>query len=928
MTLDAGRRVGQYEVVGPLGAGGMGEVYRAHDTKLNRDVALKVLLETFASDPQRMARFEREAQVLASLNHPNLAAIYGLEDSGGVRALAMELVEGPTLAERLKTGGIPLEEALPIAEQIAEGLEYAHERGIVHRDLKPANIKITPEGTVKVLDFGLAKALDVTAASLSTGSEQAAQNSPTLTMAATQAGIIIGTAAYMSPEQAKGKAVDRRADIWAFGCVLHEILTGRPVFYGETPSDILAAVIKEEPDWSALPSDTPPAIDRLIRRCITKDPKRRLRDIGEARIAIEETLASIAARGHATAHVRAIRELPLPTKTEQSAGHRSSRALPWALASVMGLALLVVLYPYWRATHASQSPVVELSLAIPSPQQLMIADGPGIVISPDGSRIAYVVQTSPDRDQIYIREIGKSQAAPLEGAEGTAPFFSPDGRWLGFYSGDGKLEKTSVFGGAPVVLCTADSHRGAWWGENGTIIFPSSVTTGLYQISSSGGVPVAVTHLDAGKSEITHRWPQILPDGNTVLFTASSDNNDFGHAEVEAASLSTGQAKVLVENAYFGRYLPSGYLTYISGGTLFAAPFDAKALKLTGPSMPVLQNIQSDLTNGSAQLSFSEAGTAIYLTGQGLNSQDTVVLVDRKGVTTPLIKQPGNYLAPRFSPDGKRLAVEEGIGNVWVYDLARATMTPVTFPPGDCVVPVWRPDGKQITCARLSAAGAGSGMSWIPADGTGSLEPLTEAGKRRQIPFSWSPDGQTLAFAQYAQFGGGCCEIWTLPMSASGQPGEPKSFLATQGELYAPAFSPDGHWLAYQTLVSGVAQVFVVPYPGPGGRWQASVSSGEFPRWSRTKHELFFDVGGRSGVALAVVPYSVQGGKFVPGEPTVLFHSRFLQTDPIPYYDVAPDGKHFAVLEPVGRNESASAPPTVVLNWFARVQRLVTAGEK
>jgi Tol biopolymer transport system component len=929
MGLRTGTRLGPYEILSPLGAGGMGEVYRARDTKLGREVALKVLPEAFTSDPQRMARFEREAQVLAALNHPNIAAIYGLEESGSARALVMELVEGPTLAELLdktktetrssKTGAsfefrASSFDPLRTAKQIAEALEYAHERGIVHRDLKPANVKVTPEGTVKVLDFGLAKALapDESASNIS--------NSPTLSMAATQAGMILGTAAYMAPEQAKGKPVDRRSDIWAFGCVLYEMLSGQEAFEGETVSDVLAAVIRGEPDWSALPADTPPAIQELIRRCLQKDPRQRLQAIGDARIAIEETISGSPSppapppEGEGGPEGR-VRVSPL-------------RALPWAVAVLTTAGLLAALVAYWRAARSTPSAPMELSLAIPASQQLYTADGPAIVVSPDGSRIAYVVGTPPQTG-IYVRDLDKSEATRLEGVQGAAPFFSPDGRWIGFFSMDGKLEKVSVFGGAPVVVANSDSHRGGAWSKDDTIVFPPTVTSPLYRVSAAGGTPVALTHLDTSKNQITQRWPQLLPGGKTVLFTASTDNNNFGQADVEAASLATGQAKVLVENAYFGRYLPTGYLTYISGGTLFAAPFDASDLKLTGPSLPVLEAIESDLTNGSAQLSFSRTGTAVYLTGQALASQVIVALVDRKGEPAPLVKQPGDYFAPSFSPDGKKLALQAGVGDVEVYDLARATLTALTFSNPQCIYPVWTPDGKRITCFRPSNSGIGPGISWLPSDGTGGIETLTKGTKERQLPFSWSPDGRMLAFVQYSQ--AGCCDIWTLPVSSGGQPGEPNNFLGVNrgvtGSYYAPAFSPDGRWLAYMEYMSGLPQIFVVPFPGLGGKWQISISGGAFPVWSRTTHELFF-IGSGSTVALYAVPYSVQGNSFQPSTPSLLFRGDFENRNPFPAYDVAPDGKHFAMLEPASGKPSESSPPTVVLNWFARVARMVASGQK
>jgi serine/threonine protein kinase/WD40 repeat protein len=913
--FEPGAMIAHYCVSGKLGEGGMGEVYRARDTKLQRDVALKILPESMAHDARRMVRFKREAQVLASLNHPNVAAIYGLEESNGIHALVMELVEGETLAGKIdrQIYGLAYQDTLPIARQIAEALEYAHERGVIHRDLKPANVKITPEGTVKVLDFGLAKVLTPQG---STGALDAA-NSPTLSAMATQPGMILGTAAYMSPEQAKGQRVDRRCDIWAFGCVLFEMLSGQKAFGGETISDVLAAVLTKDPDWTALLATTPPGTQKLIRRCLQKDAHQRLQAIGEARIAIEETMSGTG--------------IPLVSNHGQDV-HATllSRALPWGIAGLGIAASLITLGILWRDSRSLQSVPMELSIALPTAHRLYTADGPAIVLSPDGSRIAYATWTPP-HPQIFIRELDSSEVTSLEDAVGAAPFFSPDGQWVGFFSTAGKLEKVSVFGGAPVVLANAGGHRGGSWGKDGTIVFTPTATSSLYRISAMGGEPVAVTHLDGARNQVTHRWPQLLPGGKSVLFTASADNNNFEQATVEVASLATGQAEVLVRNAYFGRYLPSGYLTYISGGTLFAAPFDAKQLELRGPSLPVLQNIQSDLTDGSAQLSFSENGTAVYLTGQAVASLVTVVLVDRKGVATPLVKQPGDYFAPRFSPNGKQLALQAGLGNALVYDLARETLTPLTFSNPQCISPIWTPDGKRITCFRPNAGGVGPGISWLPSDGTGGMETLTRGARLRELPFSWSPDGRTLATARYSPTGD-CCEIRTLQISSGGEIVEPKSLLEIRREgagvsFQAPAFSPDGRWLAYTRLVSGLPQIFVQPYPGPGGKWQVSPGGGLFPVWSRSGHELYF-TGPGTVVTLYAVPYSVRGDSFQPGTPTLLFDGNFANRVPFPFYDAAPDGKHFALLKPESGEPSAPTQPTVVLNWFARIERLYIEAKK
>lgn len=929
--FSTGTKLGPYEITRALGAGGMGEVYCAGDTRLNRDVALKVLPEAFASDPERLSRFRREAQVLASLNHPNIGAIYGFEDSGGTHALVMELVEGPTLAERIKRSPIQLEEALPSAQQIAQALEYAHERGIVHRDLKPANIKITNNDAVKILDFGLAKALEGDAGSLDISS------SPTISRMATQAGIILGTAAYMSPEQAKGKSVDRRTDIWAFGCVLYEMLSGKMTFSGETVTDTLAAIIKSEPDWTALPANTPQAIRTLLQRCLKKDPRQRLQSIGDARIALEEILSGSAAQTEsptATGAAVPSLETPAPIRTP-----RWRTALPWAIAAVLAIALIAVIAKF---VPSAQPAPIELSLDIPATQKLAIDFGPAVVLSPDASRIAYVARGSSGSNQIYLRDLDKPEATPLQDAQGVSPFFSPDGQWIGFYADDGKLKKVSVLGGAPVALCNALGGRGGSWGADGTIAYTPSYTDSLYRVSSNGGTPQVVTHLDKGRSEVTHRWPQILPGGKGVVFTASPDNNNYEHSYVEATSIETGQTKVLVQNAYFGQYLSSGYLTYVSGGTLFAVPFDKSKLELTGTATPVLPHLQSDIASGTAQVSFSQNGTAVYLTGQPLGTQFTVGLFDRRGVAAPLIQQPGDYSAPRFSPDGKRLVVQVGTSNISVYDIARGTMTSLTFAAG-CNAPIWTPDGKMITCSTVHGTRVGFGVSWLPSDGTGRLRLLSRS-TLNEFPSSWSPDGRTLAFFGFAPQTGLCCEISILPVTPSGQPGQPtlfsgNSYTANGGSAY-PEISPDGHWMAYQSVESNIPQIYVVPFPGPGGKWQASVTGGMFPHWSRTGHELFFLGLGRGAEtpqngsflstetpALLAVPYTTQGNSFQPGKPEVLFQGGFELRGPELPYDVAPDGKHFAALVP---EEKSPAPisPTVVLNWSTRVARLASPASK
>jgi serine/threonine protein kinase/Tol biopolymer transport system component len=913
MSLSPGTKLGSYEIVSPLGAGGMGEVYRARDTRLGREVALKVLPAAFASDPDRMARFQREAQVLASLNHPRIGAIYGFEDSNGIRALVMELIEGPTLADRIARGAIPVDEALPLAREIAEALEAAHDRGIVHRDLKPANIKITSDGDVKVLDFGLAKAVegDVSSADI--------QNSPTISRMATQAGIILGTAAYMSPEQAKGKTVDRRTDIWAFGCVLHEMLTAKHAFEGETVTDTLAAVIRGEPDWTLLPANTPQAVRNLLQRCLKKDPKQRLQSIGEARITLNEVLSG------STQAMDPVQESHLLPTTNPS----SPRILPWAVAALLGVALLVALFALRQASRPPAQKFTELSLWIPPDQQLDTITGPAVVISPDGSRLAYVIRDrGSNAGKLYVREMDNRAAMLLSGAGGAeVPFFSPDGQWIGFF-GDGKLKKISVRGGAAIALCDATGYRGGTWSEDGTIVFPAQFTSPLCRIPAGGGTPEEATHLDTARSEITHRWPQFLPDGKALLFTASADNNFFEHAKVEVASLDKGVGKVLVENAYFGRYLAGGYLAYVSQGTVFVAPFDAQALKITGTAIPVLQGVDADLSNGAVQLSVAQNGTAVYLSGGRVNQNLNIALLDRKGNSSTLMNDQPDASSPQISPDGRRVAFQK-IDGIWVHDLVRGTTSPVTPGSAGASYPVWSPNGEWITYAhpRSTNKGSGQGIFRKRSDGTGEEVALTPNHILNAYPGSWSPDGKVLAFYQLSEKDGSCCELWTLSMDENGKPQEPRRFLQqdSNGKARHPQFSPDGRWLSYVSWESGRSQVYVVPFSGGVGKWQISTNGGVEERWSKAGHELFYI--STNGSTLMSVQYSVDKNSFQPGNPQELFTDRFEARAPFMSYDVTPDGQHFVMFQFAGGRATPASQPIVALNWLDQARQLVAAGQ-
>jgi Tol biopolymer transport system component len=915
MRLARGTRLGCYEVAELLGVGGMGEVYRARDTKLGRDVALKIMSAAFAEDPERMGRFTREAKVLASLNHSSIAAIYGLEDSGATHALVMELVEGPTLAERIGAGGpIPLDEALPIAKQICEALEFAHEHGIVHRDLKPANVKVTVGGVAKVLDFGLARAL--------TGDTIAIDDSNSPTMSYTQAGTIVGTAAYMSPEQARGKPADRRADIWAFGCLLYEMLTAKRAFDGETYSDTLVSILMEAPDWSPLFAGTPEAICVLLQHCLQKDPRHRLQAIGDARIAIEEVLAG------ATGARSAVRSAVARVRAQVW-----QRWLPWAVAGALGAGLLAVLFAPGSVWRRDPQRAIELSLNIPSDEQLEIAAGPGVVLSPDGSRAAYSTRgSSPTGANLYLREFDKEVATPFVGTgNATAPFFSPDNQWIGFFA-DGKLKKVAVRGGAPITLCDSTSNRGAAWGENGNVYFTPAPTSSLSRVAAAGGTPVAATHLDVARREVTHRWPQLLPGEKAILFTGSPDNDNFEHAAVEVAPLDTGKPERLVENATFGRYVSPGYLVYLSQGTLFAAPFNAAKRKLTGSAVPVLSGLYFDIRNGSAQVAVSANGTLAALTGRARKEFFHIVLRDRDGKATVLLADQPDIATPRLSPDGKRLAFQKE-KSVWIYDLVRGSEALLTLGQSSGTFPVWSPDGTHVAYTHPSASGStGHRIYWKRADGTGEEEPLTPPRALSLYPNSWSPDGKFLVFYGFLA-SGICCEIMTVDTKEGAPPAEPKPLLGRDmgSNLGDADVSPDGRWVAYQSNESGSFQVYVAPFPGPGVRSKISTGSGIEPRWSKSGRELFYlsapDLLALNRAELVAVPYSVQRNSFVHGKPVVLYKGGFQVRATNMSYDVTPDGQHFVMFQPTDANIAGTRQPTVVLNWSSELGRLVAAGQ-
>ena len=871
-----GKTLSHYKVLEKIGQGGMGEVYRAEDTNLSREVAIKVLPEQFTQDPQRLARFEREAKLLASLNHPNIAAIYGLEEADGVRFLALELVPGETLAERVAKGPLPVEEALEVCRQIAEGVEAAHEKGIIHRDLKPANVKVTPEGKVKILDFGLAKAFEdeVSFTDIS--------QSPTLTEEMTRAGVILGTAAYMSPEQAKGKAVDKRADIFAFGAVLYELLTGKRAFQGETITETLGAIIHKEPDWNRLPGSVPSSIRFLLSRCLKKDAPRRLQHIDGARILIEEALSEPTAAS--------VPGLGAPIHPPLW-----KRAIPWSLT---GLVAVIAAVGFWILTRPEAEALTRFVITPPATAPLFRGGANELAISPDGRRIVYRAAL-----QLYVRSLDEFSATPIAGTERSAGdhLFSSDGESVAFFTPEG-LKKVSLVGGGPLTLSGVSSARGGSW-VGDAIVFSSEGR--LYRVSAAGGEPEILATPDTAKGEF-YVDPEILPGGQALLFTIWTSTA----SQIALLFLETGEQKVLLAGRQ-ARYAATGHVVYglFDSGTLMAAPFDLARLEVTGDSVPVLEGVRGT-TTAAIDYSFSRTGTLVYVPAGEGEEPFNLVWVNREGVVERLGTPPHDYWYPRLSLDGRRLAVRIG-SDIWVHDISRQTLTRLSF-EGVNDLPVWTPDGKRVTW-RSNREGPGN-LFWKLADGSGPAERLS-TGEFRQNPSSWSPDGQTLAFYQRPGAGGPSDrDIWLLPLQGDRQP---RPFLQTPFDESASVFSPDGRWLAYVSHESGRGEIYVQPFPGPGGKWQISTEGGQEPVWARSGELFYRSLGGQKMMAVEITTEPV----FSAGTPQLVFEGSYQPSlGRIAMYDVTRDGQRFVMIEP---RQGAEAPINVVLNWFEELKRLV-----
>ncbi|MCX6537633.1 MAG: protein kinase [Acidobacteria bacterium] len=880
-----GATVGPYQVLEKLGEGGMGEVYRARDTKLGREVALKVLPAALAGDPDRLARFRREAQVLAALNHPNIAQLYGFEDTGATHALVMELVEGATLADRIAQGPVPVDEALAIARQIAEALEAAHEHGIVHRDLKPANIKVREDGTVKVLDFGLARAVDP----ISTASGDA-MNSPTLTAHATQLGMILGTAAYMAPEQAKGKPVDRRADIWAFGVVLFEMLTGQRAFKGEDVSDVLAAVLRQEIDWSALPAGTPPRIRRVLERCLERDPKRRLRDIGDVWIGLDAPADAPPA--------------PAPALTAGRQPHGIARWLPWIAAVVIAAASVT-----WSIVR---TPPPQPQLVTRSVSHLK--DFSAFVnISRDGTKLVYTT-ASGGSSFLTLRMLDQFEGKPIPGTEGGLfPIFSPDGQWIAYSTASqpSKIRKIPLTGGTSIALCDGGVGNGATWGEDDTIVFSGG--KGLMRVAASAGTPQPLTTVDAAKGEAAHIRPQFLPGGTRLLFTImpikSADGEQFA-----VLDLVKGGYRAVAKGGVNGQYTASGHLTYLRGSTLFAMPFDLGRLAVAGGEVPVIELVSTTGSTGTGDYSFSNAGLLAYVADESANRGTTLAWADRKGKTSIL---PGEaqktWGTGRLSPNGRlvanRFSDDKGGADMWVLDVQRGIPTRLTF-GGTHDFPVWTPDSRTVVFTGTQDGK--QGLYSVPADASGKPA-LMLATESPAVPTSFTPDGKTLAYYQAGP--DKRARILLARVGAIGQPVQPRPLHDASGAEYNAQISPDGRWVAFVSTESGTSEIYIQPFPGPGPKLRISTGGGNDPRWAQNGRELFY----RTGVpAQTFMVVELLADSALPvGQPRELFQLTAGTT-----WDVTPDRDRFLVELTVGGRGSALA---LVTNWFEELRRRAPA---
>jgi serine/threonine-protein kinase len=873
MTIEPGQLLLHYRLTEQIGEGGMGVVWKARDTSLDRDVAIKLLPANFADDAERLSRFEREAKLLASLDHPNIASIHGLHEAEGSRFLAMELVDGEDLSSRLERGAMPVEEALEVARQVAEALEAAHDNGVVHRDLKPANVQLRSDGKIKVLDFGLAKTMDAAA----TSGDSAA--SPTITSLGTVAGVILGTAAYMSPEQARGHSTDRRADIWSFGAMLFELLSGHRPFEGETISDTLAAVLRAEPDWKRLPEKLPVSMIRLLKRCLTKDPRRRLQSIGEARVRLEEVLAG---------------EIDEAVSVVASA-ERSSSKLPWVVAGVALLIGVASLGAIWlRPSAPTVSIRSEIGLIPPAGGEMS-----SFRLLNRGSRFVYSSRRS---DVFQLRDLGQVESTGLMGTEeATLGDISPDGEWLAFFS-DESLLKIPIDGGVAQELTkVANSARGASWGSDGYIYYAPSTSSGIWRVPQDGGRGETVTQLpEEGVGDDarinTHRWPTALPGGRGLIYTAGTSGS-FGDARIELLDFASGKTQVLQRQALYSEYLPGGYLTFVHAGALTVMGFDAETLRVTSAPKVVVEGVEHSLGNAGAQYSLSDDGTLLYRPGKGSQVDIEMQLVGREGQRVTL-RGPTALFHPRYSPEGDRIVFSEGFGvtsDVWIHDLTNDVTTRLTFDSNAAdVVPIWSPDGKWITFSSDRDHGVAN-LFRKRADGSGEIQQLT-IGDAAKHPCGWSSDGRRLLYIQRHAMHS--FELMLKEFDENGL-AVGDAVRVVEGSAISTShgmFSPDDNFIAYEIRERGVDQLFITSAEGEG-RWQLPTEMGRNPRWSKDGRRLYFSRDDDDGSEIAFVEVSASGGGLTFGQPQVYARLPISRVQAISSsFDVHPDEQQLVVM--------------------------------